>query len=807
MTGEILKFWLMIAWLLPLAGFVVQMAIGMASQKPAVRRIAGIIAIACIAGSFVCSVIAFVEWGSASEWSVWQEASVDEDGVSSDGVGQNAIGNDHQTVWSGSVYDLAVFGQYRLSINYYVDSLTMVMLLMVTFVATCVHVFAFGYMRDELTENYVDHEVVTVRGEHLLRMGRFHRFFAFLSLFCFSMLGLILAGNLFQVFVFWELVGICSYLLIGFYFERKTASVAAAKAFIMNRIGDFGFLIGLMILWTYCGTLQFGDADAAMQSGSVQSGSVQSGSVQSGQGLFAIFARTETGEFAVSQDGTDVLLKREPVIAAADSDRPSSESSHSGLQDTKSSGTKHLSSSSIPYLLLVIAGLGIFAGCVGKSAQFPLQTWLPDAMEGPTPVSALVHSATMVAAGVYLAGRCYPLFAPEVLLVIAYAGCITLFLAATIAVVATDIKQVLAYSTISQLGYMMLGLGVFGWGAALFHLLTHAFFKSLLFLGSGSVIHGCHHEQQMIQMGGLRKKMPITAMTMLVGVFAISGFPTFSGYHSKDAILASSLGFVTANTGHFLLFLIPLLTAGLTAFYMFRLWLMTFWGTAKNSKVYDEAHESPLIMTVPLVMLAGLAWCCAFGGQSGWLYLLLTGDQPAWMTAGVSMQGQVALPSASAVEAAHGTAGWWALGLVVVGTGSAWKMYGGADAKLNTNDHSEASRMYEFLNHKWYFDEVYDVVFVQPMHRLGACCRWVDRYVIDGVVHGLSALTIRVASWDRWVDEIFVDGLVNRIGSLTHRSGVRLKGIQTGKLRQYVTLIVVGVVLLSVLAFLTFPRF
>ncbi|MEP3482326.1 MAG: NADH-quinone oxidoreductase subunit L [Fuerstiella sp.] len=775
MTGETLKFWLMIAWLLPLAGFVVQMAIGMTSQKPAIRKLAGYVAIACIAGSFVCTVIAFTEWGTSSNWSIWQDSAE---------IDSAATNSESKTVWSGQIYEVAAFGQYRLTIDYYIDSLTMSMLLMVTFVATCVHVFAFSYMQDELTEKYVDHEVVTSRGEHVHRTGRFHRFFAFLSLFSFSMLGLILAGNLFQVFVFWELVGICSYLLIGFYFERKTASVAAAKAFIMNRIGDFGFLIGLMILWTYCGTLQFGTDDAIAPQSS---------------GLFQIFERTDSGHFATANDGTNVALQK----VTGQGVEPNSSVQLLGDKTAGVQTADHSTGNSIPYLLLVLAGLGIFAGCVGKSAQFPLQTWLPDAMEGPTPVSALVHSATMVAAGVYLAGRCYPLFTTEVLLVIAYAGCITLLVGASIAVVATDIKKVLAYSTISQLGYMMLALGVFGWGAALFHLLTHAFFKSLLFLGSGSVIHGCHHQQQMTSMGGLLKKMPITAFTMLIAVFAISGFPTFSGYHSKDAIMASSLAFVSANSGHFLLFLIPLLTAGLTAFYMFRLWLMTFWGTPKDATVYKAAHESPLVMTAPLVVLAGFAWFCAVGGESGWLYLLLTGDQPLWMAAGVASADATALPSAAAVEAVHGTAGWWALAMVAVGTGSAWKMYGHDSGDVEV---ASPSAVQAFLNHKWYFDEIYDSVFVQPMHQIGIFCRWIDRHVIDGIVHGLSAFTIKIAKWDRWVDEIFVDGFVNRIGGLTHRSGTALKAIQTGKLRQYVTLIIVGVVLLSVLAFLTFPH-
>ncbi|MGH7129789.1 MAG: proton-conducting transporter membrane subunit, partial [Planctomycetaceae bacterium] len=307
----------------------------------------------------------------------------------------------------------------------------------------------------------------------------------------------------------------------------------------------------------------------------------------------------------------------------------------------------------IPYWLLVAAGLGIFAGCVGKSAQFPLQTWLPDAMEGPTPVSALVHSATMVAAGVYLAGRFFPMFTPEVLLVIAYVGCITLFLAATIAVVATDIKRVLAYSTISQLGYMMLAIGVGGWGAGLFHLITHAFFKSLMFLASGSVIVACHHEQEMTRMGGLWRKLPITAFTMLVGVIAICGLAVpgvslpftfwreagepiaFSGYHSKDAIVATAMAFMFLNDPmHLLLFFVPLITAGITAFYMFRLWFYTFAGKPRDRQLYDHVHESPWVMTAPLILLAALAAFCAVGGEGGPLFGLLADSEPAGAASG-----------------------------------------------------------------------------------------------------------------------------------------------------------------------------
>jgi NADH-quinone oxidoreductase subunit L len=466
----------------------------------------------------------------------------------------------------------------------------------------------------------------------------------------------------------------------------------------------------------------------------------------------------------------------------------------------------------IPYSLLVVAGLGVFAGCVGKSAQFPLQTWLPDAMEGPTPVSALVHSATMVAAGVYLVGRFFPMFTQEVLLTIAYIGCITLFVAATIAVVATDIKKVLAYSTISQLGYMMLGLGVFGWGAGLFHLITHAFFKSLMFLCSGSVIHGCHHEQEMPKMGGLLKKMPITALTMLVGVIAISGLAipgttiAFSGFHSKDAIVATALAFIKANPGHFLLFLTPLVTAGITAFYMFRLWFYTFVGKPRDQHVHDHAHESPWIMTAPLLVLSVFAAFVAFGGESGPLYLLITGDEPAHVAPGIAAatEGALTLPGHEAVHAVHSDAGVLALIAAIVGTLLAYVLYG--TEKVNVEQmKQQLAGVHSFLTEKWYFDELYDALFMKPAHKVGAFCSWFDRTIFDGILHGAAKVTIVVSKWDRLFDEVIVDGFVNLIGNATFSVGRSLRVIQTGRLRQYVMFIVVGVVVLFAVLFTTFP--
>src|SRR5216683_247836 len=469
---------------------------------------------------------------------------------------------DHSTIGRASV----------LRLGYRIDSLTVVMFLMVTLIAALIHLFSIGYMSDELEPMVEDHQVHTEEGP-LKRRGRFGRFFMFLSLFCFSMLNLVLADNLFQVFLSWELVGICSYLLISFYYERQSASNAANKAFIVNRVGDAGFILGLLILWNYFGTFNFQEIfhqvrcpirDAEGREVN-RAGEIVRANPLMGSPEKRVLQVAERGK------GSEAILF--PIEPNLDPD----EDGHFHGPETEDEIPTRLNPlpdqfGSMPYWLLVAAGLGIFLGCVGKSAQFPLHVWLPDAMEGPTPVSALIHAATMVAAGVYLVGRCYPLFAPEALLVIAYTGGITLFVAATIAVVMTDIKKVLAYSTVSQLGYMMLALGVGGWAAGLFHLVTHAFFKALLFLGSGSVIYGCHHEQEMTKMGGLYPKMKITAWTMLIGVLTIAGLPLFSGWYSKDAIMAQTLGFFMVHKEHFLLFFLPLVTAGITVFYMFRMW-------------------------------------------------------------------------------------------------------------------------------------------------------------------------------------------------------------------------------------------
>jgi NADH-quinone oxidoreductase subunit L len=433
-------------------------------------------------------------------------------------------------------------------------------------------------------------------------------------------------------------------------------------------------------------------------------------------------------------------------------------------------------------------------------------------MEGPTPVSALVHSATMVAAGVYLTARFSPMFVPEVLLVIAYIGCITLFLGATIALVATDIKRVLAYSTISQLGYMMLALGLAGWGAGLYHLFTHAFFKSLMFLAAGSVIVGCHHVQEMPRMGGLLKKMPITGYTMLVGVIAICGLAipgisifgdpiAFSGYHSKDAILATALAYIYENPIHLLLFFVPLITAGLTAFYMFRLWFYTFWGEPRDHHVYEHVHESPRVMTGPLVVLAVFAAFVALGGEHGPLYQTIIGSEPSALAhkqEAAGLAGTITLPGHHEVHEVHAEAGMYALMVAFSGAILAFVVYG-----ARVLDPAEIKKQFAgvhgFLTEKWQFDNLYDAMFVRPAHIVGRWMTVIDKKILDGFLHWLAAVCVKLSVWDRWFDERAVDGLVQLMGDKTYAAGRGLRHIQTGQLRTYILTILITVGALALL--------
>ncbi len=730
-------------------------------------------------------------------------------------------------------------------IGYKLDSLSVLMFCMVTFVATLIHLFSSAYMGEELpAEDAEDHHVHTAEG-HLHRRGRYARFFMYLSLFCFSMLNLVLADNLFQVFVSWELVGICSFLLIGFYFERQSASNAANKAFITNRIGDAGFIIGLLICWGYLGTLNFDKMFAQVRhplEDAHHNAGPFAGRIVRGE--YMPEAKTPTVRVGGAEGSVALLFPSKPLgeegdekkkaalqkqLAAATTDAEKARITYELAVlkthfDSLAKGSKVKVGGSdrmpeehgaMPYWMLVAAGLGIFLGCMGKSAQFPLQVWLPDAMEGPTPVSALIHAATMVAAGVYLVGRCFPLFTPEVLVTIAYIGAITLFVAATIALVATDIKKVLAYSTVSQLGYMMLALGIGGWVAGLFHLITHAVFKALLFLGSGSVIHGCHHEQEMTKMGGLFDKMRITALTMLMGVLAIAGIPLFSGWYSKDAILAQAAGYAHVHPHHALLFILPLMTAGITTFYMFRMWFMTFTGKPRDHHVHDHAHESPWQMTVPLVILAVLSVTVAWSHRpwdatSSYLEHAIHSAQPVSVMAdfGAVHDHHEEFPTEAAkpdkvserhwAHHYHDAAGM--LALLLVGIGLTFALLTYYFNVLNPDEAREQfPAVYDFLVHKWYFDEAYSVLIVRPAMVVARAFRWFDLTCLDGAIHGTARGAIAVSKAHGAVDKWFVDWIVNLIAVVTRGVGYSLRAVQTGFLRSYILFLALAAVGLFVL--------
>jgi len=769
---KILPLLLESAWLLPLASFALIVFFGPRMGKGG--RWAGYLATAAILASLVLSLCALGCWFVLSPPT--EEAA--------------HIGGFRIPPLNVERYCLGQFDSLRIVVGYYIDSLTIAMFCMVTLVASCIHVYSLGYMHEEL-EEVTDPLVRLAKGQPLRRRGRFPRFFQYLSLFCFSMLGLVIAGNVAMVFVFWELVGICSYLLIGFYFERKSASDAANKAFIVNRIGDFGMIVGLMAVWTGFGTFSFGDWQDT------------EGRVQ--PGIFRQVRPSPDAPKPIVPDGMVQMAachEVEAIVCGAPDLATARQEIAARLPLWRSQG--------YGYWLLVIAGLGIFCGCVGKSAQFPLLVWLPDAMEGPTPVSALIHAATMVAAGVYLVGRFYPVFTPEVLLVIAYVGSITLFIAATIALVATDIKRVLAYSTVSQLGYMMLALGVGGWLAGMFHLFTHAFFKSLLFLCSGSVIHACG-TNEMPQMGGLRKKMPWTAYTMLVGCLAISGAGVpvlgvgLSGYYSKDYIIAQALLFKSQNPTHAWMFYVAAAGAALTAFYMFRLWYLTFAGQPRDEHVAKHAHESPAVMVAPLVVLAALSVAAGwnlFAKQLG-LAPLLDSARPVGPTAGASAGlwiPQVTQPPEELVHTpeVHVPAALIAFTMALVGFLLATSIYG--LRKLDAADvRRQFSPIYRFLVHKWWLDELYDFAFVRPVLGISRFAAGVDRKGIDWLADNLARWVELLSRLDDWIDRTFVDALVDLTARWTYALGLRLRAIQTGNIRQYVMLIAVGTVALFVL--------
>ncbi len=668
---------------------------------------------------------------------------------------------------AGTWWVFAEFGQLKLPIGYHIDALTILMMVMVTVIATCIHIYSWGYMAEELQGTVVDHEITRTDGiPPVVRPGRFHRYFGYLSLFSFSMLGLVLANNLFMVFVFWELVGICSYLLIGFYLERPAAVRAATKAFVVNRVGDFGMLVGIAAFWAATGTVTFTDDSQR-------------------PGLFTVAAQlkqfaAEEASAGLEAQGTHLMLP-------------------GGPQDPRS----------LTYFLLLLGGLGIFCGCVGKSAQFPLHVWLPDAMEGPTPVSALIHAATMVAAGVYLVGRFYPALPPEVLLIIAAVGTVSLFLAGTMALVAKDIKRVLAFSTVSQLGYMMFGLGIGGWVAGLFHLITHAFFKALLFLCAGSVIHATH-SGDMTQLGGLLRKMPWTAVTMLVGCLAIigAGIPPWgglSGFYSKDAIFAQA--YLLASHGGLLakVFLsVAVLGAFLTGLYIFRLWFLTFVGPSRDPHHLEHAHESPAVMLAPMVALAILSviagWSVPLTGISIPGLLLQADSRPHTVMKSPLWPEWTLPPEAdSHAHEIHSPASWLAFCAGTLGVLTATIFYG-----LRWLDASLLARLfpilYRLLWNRWFIDWLYEKVIVSITLRLAQVVAWVDKKIIDAILDGAAGAVRTFAFTEDLFDRRVVDGAVNSIGHFAYRLGSEVRRVQTGFLRQYLAIVVASIIILFCLA-------
>jgi len=776
--------------------------------------------------------------------------------------GHHAASKPHLT---GVYYVLGTFGDLRMNISYYIDMLTLVMFCMVTLIASCIHLYAIGYMHEEL-HDVTDHEVTNADGTHLHRPGRFHRFFQALSLFCFSMLGLVLAGNIAMVFVFWELVGICSYFLIGFYVERNSASTAANKAFIVNRVGDFGMIIGLLAVWSALGTFSFGDltvegadgektqvAGIFSQVRSPENGHQLIGSYKDAEGNVKSTPHTPSGFVRMgaysrvqslvlkgvhegkTHDEIEATIEakvpmwRDPAkyaeeirheLATVDKDGAHAEEETAALKAKLAEAESH-DGAYYGYWLLIIAGLGIFCGCVGKSAQFPLHVWLPDAMEGPTPVSALVHSATMVAAGVYLVGRFYPVFTPETLTVISTVGAITLFMAATIAITATDIKRVLAYSTVSQLGYMMLALGLGGWVAGLMHLITHAFFKSLLFMGSGSVIHAVH-SNEMTDMGGLLKKMPITAITMLIGCLAIIGASIpfvvgLSGYYSKDAILEQAYLHMQVNGSPYaaLFFAVAAGGAAITAFYMFRMWFMTFLGQPRDQAKYDHAHESPYSMTVPLMITAFFAVTVAWtpfgifspeapGGGTYEISLANMLEQARPLGAVESMTGPLWNITIGNEHESHDWAIKAPVTILAFMVGIAGVALAASFYWLGYIDPAEVKKQFSFIHkwlvNKWYFDELYNIIFIKPTLMKSRMFAAFDLRFIDGLLHFIANSAKRIAVFWAWfADKIVVDGAVNGVAGWFYSTGTSLRKVQTGNLRQYVLFIVIGAIAITVL--------
>jgi NADH-quinone oxidoreductase subunit L len=572
-------------------------------------------------------------------------------------------------------------GNSYVPLGWVLDPLTAIMLMTVTTLALLIFIYSLGYMaRDE----------------------NFTRFFCFMSLFGAAMLGIVIANSLLLLFICWELVGLSSYLLVGFWFEKPQAAAAAKKAFITTRIGDIGLLLGMLWLYSKSGTLLFYDHGR---------GCLEESS------LARLVAGTAFGGMALS----------------------------------------------------TAISLLVFAGAVGKSGQVPLHVWLPDAMEGPTPVSALIHAATMVAAGVFLVARMFPLMSagshPAALEVITWVGAVTAVFGAAVAVAQNDIKRIIAYSTISQLGYMMMGLGVGGVSVGMFHLITHAAFKSLLFLGAGSVIHGCNGEQDIRKMGGLRKLMPWTFATYAVGMMALCGVPLFfSGFWSKDEILHSAWNWPVSSVP----FWLGLGGAFLTAFYMTRQMSYVFFG----SRTETHAHESPAVMTVPLVIIAACAVLAGFMGTPAWpwFHAYLNGEPTRFDFAALSAGPELTVMLLSTIV----------VGLAFV---AGWKIY----SRVAATDPLEKSvpALFRLLQNKLYIDEFYAVTVIRLNTAFANCADWLDRIIWGGAVNAVSSLTVVFAKLNQVLDELGINVCFDRSCDGLRDSGKWVSWIQNGRVQRY----------------------
>ncbi len=594
------------------------------------------------------------------------------------------------------LYSWIALGTLQVDMAFWVDPLAAVMILVVTGIGGLIHIYSIGYMHEDKS---------------------YWRFFAFLNLFTSAMLVLVTADSVLLMFVGWEGVGLCSYALIGFWYHDHVNTRAGNKAFIVNRVGDFGFIVGMFLLF-----------------------------------------------WSLDAQGHATLTFREMAKWA------------STLQGQELWGIG----------VVTLITLFFFVGATGKSAQIPLHVWLPDAMAGPTPVSALIHAATMVTAGVYMTARLHFLFsmAPFTLHVIAWIGVSTALLAATIALTQNDIKKVLAYSTVSQLGYMFLGAGVGGYAAAIFHLMTHAFFKACLFLGSGSVIHAMGGEQDMRKMGGLRQHMPYTFWTFAISVLAIAGTPLTAGFFSKDEILWLAF---SSEHGSPLLWSLGVAGAGMTAFYMFRQFFMVFFGQCRaDHHTQEHLHESPQVMTLPLVVLAIGA---LFAGWIG-LPAVFGGSQFAhWLEPVVGAHAETHASHALELGLMASSIAVAAFGFYI-----AYLMYYRGTLVPERFANIAGGVFYRLFDRKYYLDEIYQVVFVNGALVLARIGAWIDQYIIDFIVDGSAKTTTFVSWFNGLFDNYIIDGIVNKVADSTFAAGDRFRRVQTGNINSYLYVILGAVV-------------